>query len=338
MRLPEDRGPLSGAVSAALRRPPGSVDPTSGVARGPTADPLLDEDLQLALWTCYELHYRSFDDVDDGWEWNPSLLALRAQLEAHHEAGLATRVPRPVNVDPDEVPAALAALVEADDGPAVGLHLLRDGTLEQFRDMVVHRSVFQLKEADPHTWAIPRLDGRAKAALVEVQADEYGGGQPGLVHQQLFRDVLRALDLDDTYGHYVDAVPAPTLAASNTQSLFGLHRRWLGAICGHLAAFEMTSAVPNRQFGQALRRYGVADPAATRFFDEHVEADSVHENIAAYDLAGGLAAQEPELAGDIVFGLRALLHCEALFAGQILGAWRKGESSLLSARSEAVSV
>jgi len=333
MRLPEDRGPLSGAVSAALRRPPGSVDPTSGVARGPTADPLLDEDLQLALWTCYELHYRSFDDVDDGWEWNPSLLALRAQLEAHHEAGLATRVPRPVNVDPDEVPAALAALVEADDGPAVGLHLLRDGTLEQFRDMVVHRSVFQLKEADPHTWAIPRLDGRAKAALVEVQADEYGGGQPGLVHQQLFRDVLRALDLDDTYGHYVDAVPAPTLAASNTQSLFGLHRRWLGAICGHLAAFEMTSAVPNRQFGQALRRYGVADPAATRFFDEHVEADSVHDQVAAHDLCGTLAREQPALAADILYGAACSLAMDALLGRHLLDAWQRGVSSRVGVRT-----
>ena len=41
---------------------------------------------------------------------------------------------------------------------------------------------------------------------------------------------------------------------------------------------------------------------ATAFFDEHVEADAVHEAIAAVDLAGGLARQEPELAGDILLG------------------------------------
>ena len=27
------------------------------------------------------------------------------------------------------------------------------------REIAVHRSGYQLKEADPHTWAIPRLNG-----------------------------------------------------------------------------------------------------------------------------------------------------------------------------------
>ena len=38
-------------------------------------------DVQLTLYVCYELHYRGFAGVDDGWEWNPGLLHLRAQLE-----------------------------------------------------------------------------------------------------------------------------------------------------------------------------------------------------------------------------------------------------------------
>ena len=38
----------------------------------------------------------------------------------------------------------------------------------------MHRSAYQLKEADPHTWAIPRLSGSVKAALVEV---EWGAGR-----------------------------------------------------------------------------------------------------------------------------------------------------------------
>jgi len=39
------------------------------------ADPLADDDLHLALYCCYELHYRGFDGVDPGWEWDPHLLA-----------------------------------------------------------------------------------------------------------------------------------------------------------------------------------------------------------------------------------------------------------------------
>ena len=44
------------------------------------ADPL-GLDLQLALYICYELHYRGFDTVDPGWEWNAGLLHLRGRLE-----------------------------------------------------------------------------------------------------------------------------------------------------------------------------------------------------------------------------------------------------------------
>ena len=38
-------------------------------------------DLQLALYVCYELHYRGFAGVNPRWEWNPALLQVRARLE-----------------------------------------------------------------------------------------------------------------------------------------------------------------------------------------------------------------------------------------------------------------
>ena len=104
-------------------------------------------------------------------------------------------------------------------------------------------------------------------------------------------------------------------------SLFGLHRRWRGAIVGHLALFEMTSSVPNRRYANGLRRLGLRRRAATDFFDEHVEADAVHENVAAVDLAGGLARQEPALAGDVLWGARALVELEGRWARHLLDAW-----------------
>jgi hypothetical protein len=113
----------------------------------------------------------------------------------------------------------------------------------------------------------------------------------------------------------------------NLMSLCGLHRRLRGAIVGHLAAFEMTSSLPNRRYGNGLRRLGFG-AEATDFFDEHVEADAVHEQIAAWDLAGGLAAAEPALAADVLFGARALLALEARWAAHLLAAWERGERSL----------
>jgi hypothetical protein len=176
--------------------------------------------------------------------------------------------------------------------------------------------------------------GPPKAALVEVQADEYGGGRAERIHAKLFADAMDAVGLDPTYGAYLDRIPAITLATVNLMSLCGLHRRLLGAIVGHLALFEMSSSVPNRRYGNGMRRLEFGD-RATAFFDEHVVADAVHENIAAVDLAGGLARQRPELAGDILWGARALVFLEGRWATHLLTAWDGGRSSLLPQAAEA---
>jgi hypothetical protein len=321
--LPEARGPISEAVLMALAGAPGGI----GVPDVAVDDVLADDDFQLALYCCYELHYRSFRGVDPRWEWNPDLIEARGRLEHLFESSLRESLPAET-VAPGEVEPTLRRLVAEDDGPPLARTLERRASLEQFREFVVHRSAYQLKEADPHSWAVPRLSGRPKEALVEVQADEYGGGRPGRMHATLFANAMRALGLDDAYGAYLDRIPGLTLATVNLMSLFGLHRRLRGSIVGHLAAFEMTSPGPNGRYARGLRRLDVGE-AATEFFDEHVEADAVHEAIAAHDLAGGLAHLEPELAGDIVFGARSLLMLEARFAGGVLQAWDAGRCSLL---------
>ena len=105
-------------------------------------------------------------------------------------------------------------------------------------------------------------------------------------------------------------------------SLCGLHRRLRGAIVGHLALFEMTSSIPNRRYATGLRRLGPGRPRATAFFDEHVEADAVHEAVAAVDLAGGLARQEPALAPRHPLGRAARSsRVEGRWARGLLGAW-----------------
>jgi hypothetical protein len=291
------------------------------------ADPLADDDLQLALYLCFELHYRSFPGVDPAWEWDPTPLAIRAALERTFLAALEEAVPPAEPVDPATVGDELFRLEEGDDGVSLSRHLETQAGIEEFREFVIHRSLYQLKEADPHSWAIPRLSGRAKSALLEVQSDEYGGGQAERMHSTLFAKTMRALGLRDGENEYLAHVPGPTLATVNLMSALGLRRERRGAIVGHLAMFEMTSAQPNRRYGNALRRLGF-DTAATDFYDEHVEADAVHENIAAYDLAGGLARDEPEVADDILFGARALLFLEDRFARHLLAAWEQGETSL----------
>jgi hypothetical protein len=324
MTTPEPRGATTAALLAALAEPAHRLPP---IPLPDGVDPLADEDLQLALYCCYELHYRGFSGVDERWEWEPSLLALRGALEERFEAALRDAV-GDVGAPPaaDEMDLALRALEDADEGPSLSRFVEREATADQVLEFMAHRSAYQLKEADPHSWAIPRLSGPPKAALVEIQADEYGGGRPERIHAQLFADAMTAAGLDARYGAYLDHLPATTLATVNLMSLCGLHRRLRGAIVGHLALFEMTSSIPNRRYATGLRRLGLE--TATPFFDEHVEADAVHEAVAAVDLAGGLARREPALAADILWGASALLEVEGRWARSLLDAWEDGRSSL----------
>ncbi|SFO84514.1 iron-containing redox enzyme family protein [Amycolatopsis rubida] len=332
MRLPQPRGPLSAEVADRLRRPPADTPARSVPDSG---QPVLhDDDLQLTLWICYELAYRGFDGVDAEWEHAGFVTGLRRRLERRWAAGLRELAP-PRSARPEGVPGALAELVRADDGPSLAKFLQRNASRGQFREFVAHRSVYHLKEADPHSWAIPRLSGAAKVALLEIQTDEYGQGRLDRMHSELFRTTMRALALDDGYGHYVDRAPATTLAVSNLMSLFGFHRRWLGASLGHLAAFEMTSSLPNRRYGNGLRRLG-GDDDATRFFDVHVEADAVHEQVAAHDLCGTFAEENPSAAADILFGAACALAVEAEFGRTLLTRWDDDQPSLLPAPGSAL--
>src|SRR5918995_1004575 len=263
------RGPLSGRLLRLLRGQPhaypGLVDAARGAA-DQASDGLTDENLQVSLYLLYELHYRGLSGVDGRWEWHPDLVATAAVLESVAEEALrkllAPALP-PSPTSPKDVPAALARLVSDDSWPSLSAYLSRRGSRSQYSEFLMHRSIYHLREADPHSWAIPRLSGPPKCALVEIQADEYGGGRPEWMHATLFAATMRGLGLRDDYGHFADAVPAVTLAWANTMTMFGLHRRLRGAAVGHPAALEMTSSLPHRRYGNGLRRLRLR-PQVTR--------------------------------------------------------------------------
>ena len=337
MRIPQSRGPVSAGLLELLETSPAADEAhlaaalreRTTAALAQTDDLLQDDDLQTALFLAYELRYSGLRGVDDAWEWHPEVLALCASIELEFEKALRERAPMPELPAPgvESVAAALFELTGADTGPSVSRYMAKKATDEQAHEFLILRSIYQLKEADPHSWAIPRLRNRAKAALVEIQADEYGGGRFDRMHSELFARTMRGVGLDATNGHYVDAVPAITLASSNMMTMFGSHRRLRGAIAGHLAAFEMTSSQPNRLYGNGFRRLGY-NGEVTFYFDEHVEADAVHEQIAARDLAGSLATDEPELLEDAFFGAAAGLYVDGLAGTQQLDAWTAGTSAL----------
>lgn len=295
------------------------------------ADPLSDDDLHLALYCLYELHYRGFREVSDDLEWDPAVLRYRRTLEQAFEGAIRDAVVEPAPRAADLRQRVVDAIDRAD-GRSLSGYMESIGTIEQLREFAMHRSAYQLKEADPHTWAIPRLSGEAKAALIHIQTDEYGYGRNDDMHSTLFATTMRELALDDTYGAYLPSLPGSTLATVNLVSMLGLHRRLRGALIGHLAVFEMTSVVPMGRYASALSRFGLGE-AARRFYDVHVIADADHEVVALQRMVHELGRQEPELADDIVFGAQAVLEIERRFAEHLLDSWAMGGSSLREVRT-----
>lgn len=207
--LPTARGPLSAGVAAAL----------AATGQGPPAVRLVadadpyGEDLHLALYTLYELHYRGFPGVGEDREWDPALMPLRRALEERFLGALRADVP--AGRGTDEVFGEL--LVEpTDHRGGVAHHLEHEGEMWQIREYAALRSLYQLKEADPHVWVIPRLRGRAKAGMVAIEYDEFGAGRAENVHAQLFADLMDDLGLDSHYGRYLDVAPAPPWPSSTS--------------------------------------------------------------------------------------------------------------------------
>lgn len=311
MLTPSPRGAVSGAVLGALRT--GEAVPDVGAAEASS-----DDDLHLALWVLFELSYRGFEDVDERREWDPDLLRVRRSLEDAFEAELRARCsPEPDGAD---VATAIFALCEADDGPSLATHVHRHATREQVEQLLAIRSVYHLKEQDPTAWVVPRLGAAPKAALLELQFDEYGNGDPNRLHHHLFAQGMEAAGLDPKYGAYVDDAPAEALAQNNAMSMFGLQRRLRGAALGHLAAFEATSSLPSRRMAQGLERLGFA-PEMIAYYTEHVEADAVHEQLAARVICGSLLEDDPHLREDVLLGARVCLDLENRLAERLLGEW-----------------
>ncbi|NMO01814.1 iron-containing redox enzyme family protein [Gordonia sp. TBRC 11910] len=322
-RLPRPRGRLSEYVVERLATTP--ERPLRLPTLMPSDDPYGD-DLQLTLLICYELFYRGFAGVDPDWEWRPQILGFRRGLEQAFERALRADVPQ----YPRGAMDALTDLTYSDaiaDEPSSTRHLETEGTWQQYREYFALRSIYQLKEADPHAWVIPRLSGAPKAALIAVEFDEYGAGIAEHMHQKLFADLLTAARLRSDYLGYLDVAPVPALLVSNVISYLGLHRRLRGAVVGHLAATEITSPPGAQRLLSGLERLD-APQACRLFYREHVEADAVHEHVMRNDVVGALLKDEPDLESDVSFGIGCFEFAEDMLADHVRGAWVHGRRAI----------
>ncbi len=304
---------LTGPFSAQPAPAPSSI---GGDARD-------DLDLHRAMLTAHELSYGGVAAVDDRFEHHPALIAAVNAWEAELLDAVRAELG-----DPDDVPIEtfFRALLSGD-GASMSGWMLEHATMGHLREEAAHRSIYQRQEADPHTFGIPRLRGDAKAALVTIQADEYGEGVTADMHCELFGHTLRGLGLDATPHAWAEHVGARTLATVNLVRAFGRSRRHRGALVGHLALFELASVPVMSALSRTYARLG-CNSWSRLFFDVHVVADAAHQNVALHDLVIPLLEAEPDLDADVRFGARALAHLEGRLTEHVLARWEAGESSL----------
>ena len=275
--------------------------------------------------------------VDERWEWEPvaaraSARVLGARFEAALLAaiGRAARRPRPARSDG---PRPARRSLDADDGPvAVALPRARGIAGAAAR---VRRAPLGLPAQGGRpalVGASPRLCGAAEGGAGRDPGRRVRRRAPRAHPRELFAATMEALGLDRALRRLPRPPPGrhardrePDVAASGCT----------GACAARSSAtsrlFEMTSSLPNRRYANGLRRLGFG-AAATDFFDEHVEADAVHENVAAVDLAGGLARAEPALGRRHPLGRpRARRARGAAGREHLLDAW-EARRSLAAAR------
>jgi hypothetical protein len=219
---------MTAALLDYLRSDPAStrVNPARLTWSGATAEAAADHDLQLALWLAYELPYRGLAGVHDAWEWHPGLAEVVQEWEDLLLDAL-------VNVTRN-----ISITAAPGEQPVIA------GTPDQYRELLVHRSVCYLSQAEPHSCRVPIVGTRTP---------------------EDFRSLLAEWGLSTRYGEYLDCVPGITLLTSTMVSMFVRHRRFRAALAGHLGGGRAV-VEPRRQqdvvFGARCAAYAEEQFAA----------------------------------------------------------------------------
>jgi hypothetical protein len=319
--LPRARGKLSEFVLGAFRAVSSPLGPAPSVD---VDDALDDSDFQLALFLCYELHYRSISNLE--LEWDPTLLGLRLELEDTFVRRLRQNS-EPGEVNPGDVVALLDQVVRTRNVENIAEYLDQRGSLDQLREYCVLRSPSLLRSGDASALGVARLRGRAKAAMARIQFGDLGYGDAAAMISSQFSATMTSLQLEPNYGAYTDNLPAVSLAAANLESLFGLHQRWRAALVGQLTASKMTSVDAMSHCSRAMQRLE-GSVAGAQYFDVRMNADAIHAFIARNQLVTGLLETDPTSSDDVVFGAQAYLTLEDNLARHVLGSWSEKCSSL----------
>jgi hypothetical protein len=304
--LPRPRGPLSGALRTLLAGPPtrdGSLLASRYITDlwSPEDDVpwwRAGDDVAVALIYLAELRRRGFEGVDDGWEGHPLLATAHRTLSEPVRRGLAEmrRACEPMSraTGYGVVRLVLAMVANASTSD----HVAAAGFREPFEDEVVITAVQRLRERDAHAALIPSLAGAPRHLLARTLAAGVAEGDVD-DEREAVSAVLRALELQDSTGAHLDALPGAALWRLAVLDHLVTHRSLRAAALGWLTAADAMAAAGRFVTGDALRARGF-DPATTAAWDACVMGE-----MTTLEATEHLVEAEPHLAADVLLGARA---------------------------------
>ena len=207
LRLPDPRGPTSEALLAALVRRPPRLGRRAAARRRRRRSPTTTSSCRSTSATsCTTAACRASTSAGSGRRrCSPCARSSRSASRPRCARSSGPAEPPPA---PEAMDLALRAVIAADDAPvAVAPHRARGAARAACSSSSCTARPTSSRRPTRTPGRSRASRGAPKAALVEIQADEYGGGRPERMHARLFADAMDALGLDARYGAYLDRDP-----------------------------------------------------------------------------------------------------------------------------------
>jgi pyrroloquinoline quinone (PQQ) biosynthesis protein C len=286
------------------------------------------------LFALYELHYLPGGAAHEDAQFDPAWTQVRLTLERAWVASLERQLEiasRTIPAGASPFAAWAGRVVETGGGlpqVALGRYLAEEATLDQVREIVVHRSIFFLREPDPWAMVVPTLRGAVKAAYLDLLLDEYGWGRHEAMHSTSYARLMTALDLVPDHRRHLDRVAWEYLAVWNLMNLLGVNRAHSRKMLGYVYSVEARSPANMGHYLAGLRRLGVDAPDVLEFFQIHQSADQEHRETALSRVIEPAVAEDPEARLEVARGLLYGLATSHRFTAMVFKRFCLGQSTL----------
>ncbi|MBW1600717.1 iron-containing redox enzyme family protein [Streptomyces sp. JJ66] len=151
--------------------------------------------------------------------------------------------------------------------------LAEEATLNQFRVVVGEFALDGLTESLNLLPVVPRLPYKAGMAVFRVMVDELGCGNDDQAHSELYRELLRELDMPTEVEDYRTGSSPQSHAYVNMFHWLASRAPTPEYFLGGYAYFEASVLYGFRSFAQAARRLGLK---SARYYTEHLYIDTYH--------------------------------------------------------------